>query len=499
MKNLKHLFTALLLLCGTIAFAENVTIDGIRYNVIIKAKQATVVRCICSDRYVGIVIPATIEYNGVTCDVVSIGEFAFDDCGRYFHTSITIPNSVTSIGEGAFYGCSWLTSIEIPNSVTSIGESAFAECSGLTSIEIPNSVTSIGEYAFAYCSGLTSIEIPNSVTSIGEYAFADCSELAYISVASGNTVYDSRNNCNAIIETATNALVIGCKNTIIPNSVTSIGNEAFRYCRNLTSVKIPNSVTSIGYRAFQNCSSLTSVTIGNGVEAISSSAFANCSNLVDVYCLAINAPTTDSYAFDESYPEYMTLHVPAEALNDYKTTEPWNYFGHIVTLDGEVVETPVCATPVISYNNYKLVIECETEGAEFVTKVTSSDIDTFYDTQIDFSVAYNISVYAIATGYENSETVNATLCWIENGNGENDTETNVINVPATALFITSINGALYINCALNGERVEVCSINGAFIDEAIIENCNAIVQTGLSKGSVAIVKIGNKSVKVIVD
>ena len=474
MKNLKSLLTALLLLCTTMAFAENVTIDGIRYNVITKAKQATVVNCNCSDRYGDIVIPATIEYNGVTCDVVSIGEFAFDDC--FSHTSIEIPNSVTSIGDYAFCGCSWLTSITIPNSVTSIGE-----------------------YAFDVCRNLTSVTIGNGVTSIGKLAFAGCSELACISVASGNTVYDSRNNCNAIIETATNALVIGCKNTIIPNSVTSIGDEAFCYCSGLTSVEIPNSVTSIGNRAFQNCSGLTSVTIGNRVNCICSNAFAYCINLSDVYCLATTVPATDSDAFYESYPEYMTLHVPAEALNDYKTTEPWNYFGHIVTLDGEVVETPVCATPVISYNNYKLVIECETEGAEFVTKVTSSDIDTFYDTQIDFSVAYNISVYAMATGYENSETVNATLCWIENGEGEEGDETNVVNVSATAVLITSNNGVLYINCALNGERVEVCSINGAYIDEAIIENGNAIVQTGLSKGSVAIVKIGEKSAKVIVD
>ena len=194
-----------------------------------------------------------------------------------------------------------------------------------------------------------------------------------------------------------------------------------------------------------------------------------------------------------------SMNVPAEAINDYKANAPWNYFGHIVTLDGEVVETPVCATPVISYNNYKLVIECETDGAEFVTDIKCNDNNRYLNNSIDLSAIYSISVFAMAEGYINSATVNATLCWIENGNGENDTETNVIKVPATALFITSSNGVLYINCALENENVEIYTTNGVLIDETIIENGNAIVQTGLAKGSVAIVKIGNKSVKVIID
>ncbi len=189
----------------------------------------------------------------------------------YWSTTITTANipssvtynsvtySVTSIGDDAFYRCTGLTSVTIPNSVTSIGFSAFFGCTGLTSITIPNSVTSIGYYAFHGCSGLTSVAIPNSVTTIGGSAFSGCSGLTSIIVENGNSFYDSRNNCNAIIETATNTLIVGCKNTIIPNSVTTIGGSAFSGCSGLTSITIPNSVTSIGDWAFESCTGLTSV------------------------------------------------------------------------------------------------------------------------------------------------------------------------------------------------------------------------------------------------
>ncbi len=233
----------------------------------------------------GIVDECFLNCSGLTMvtipnSVTTIGESAFSGCSGL--TSVTIPNSVTSIGGGAFKGCGGLTSVTIGNSVTKIPYECFSGCSGLTSVNIPNSVTSIGNSAFRYCYGLTSVTIPNSVTSMAYNTFSYCTGLTSIVVESGNTKYDSRNNCNAIIETATNALIYGCKNTIIPNSVTSIGNGAFYFCSGLTSVTIPNSVTSIGAIAFSNCSGLASVTISNSVTSIGSSAFYSCTGLTSV-------------------------------------------------------------------------------------------------------------------------------------------------------------------------------------------------------------------------
>lgn len=188
-----------------------------------------------------------------------IGGGMFEEC--FSLTDVTLPEGLTIIGRNFFYSCKKLEKINIPESVTKIDEAAFFGCTNLSDIIIPDAVTSIGKSAFSSCKSLTNITISANITSIGAYGFSGCSGLSQITVDENNTVYDSRGNCNAIIETAANKLLFGCKNTVIPNDITTIGSDSFSYCSGLTSIIIPNSVTYIDMYAFYGCSGLRELTM----------------------------------------------------------------------------------------------------------------------------------------------------------------------------------------------------------------------------------------------
>lgn len=307
----KNLFISLLMLLPMVAVADSVLdsgaieIGGIAYNLDANAKVAEVTNGVA---YTGsVVIPEKVDYNGV----------------EY--------------------------------SVTSIGERAFELCYNLTSVNIGNGVTSIGERAFYACLSLLSITIPASVTSIGYQVFYDCRSLNSIKVETSNTKYDSREGCNAIIETGTNRLIAGCQNTTIPASVTSIGGAAFLNIQGLTSITIPNSVTSIGENAFSECTNLSSVTIGNSVTSIGDfafwccvgltsitipnsvtsigmSAFAGC-DLAEVISLIENPFDIDNSVFSDKTFGYGRLYVPIGTIDIYRAREGWKKF-YIHTVEG---------------------------------------------------------------------------------------------------------------------------------------------------------------------
>ena len=357
MKKILLFFAAMC--CMMVANAQQFTdANGIKYNVTSTENKTVEVimrgNLIGVDSYEGnIEIPATVANSSVTYNVTSIGESAFENCENL--GSVTLPEGLESIGIRAFELCSNLASINIPSSVTEIGEYAFYNCEKFSSVTLPDGLKTIGEGAFSYCEKLASITIPSSVTTIGEYAFGDCPLLASISVDKDNTVYDSHNNCNAIIETATNTLIGGCSNTVIPSSVTAIDDYAFCGC-GLTSITIPSSVTEIGEYAFSSCEKFSSVTLPDGLKTIGEGAFSYCEKLKSItipssvteigeyafyYCDKLTTvivkwteaekiPDINDNVFEHVNLSNATLYVPGNTTALYQAKDVWKEFNNIV-------------------------------------------------------------------------------------------------------------------------------------------------------------------------
>ena len=447
--------------------------------------------------------------------VTSIGSFAFNSCSGL--TSITIPNSVTSIGYSAFGNCTGLTSIIIPNSVTSIIDSAFEGCNGLTSVTMPNSLTSIGRSAFSGCSSLTSINIPNSVTSIGDWAFFDCSSLTSITVESGNTKYDSRNNCNAIIETSTNTLVIGCLNTIIPNSVTCIWSRAFSGYSGLTSVTIPNSVTSIRWSAFSGCSGLTSVTMPNSLTSIGKEAFYGCSGLTNI-TIPNSVTNIESDAFNgcsgltsviseitepfncgtDAFPTNTcrngTLYVPTGTKDLYIQFDGWRNFLHIEEMGGEAAKYHLSFV----VNNKELLTKEVEADATITPPTTDSEGNTVsWYTYPATMPAHDLVVYGMVVRQPEPEV----LVWLTVKDGQGTTKMKVRKGTEQVLTITPEEGWKVVSVTLDGVDVTAQVKDGSsYTTPAITNDATLIVVYEQDAPSdVASARAGQATVKVVDD
>lgn len=348
-------------MAGVKVFAYDVCIDGIYYNLSEKECTATVT---CGSSY----------YNSYSGNIVIPETISIDYWVDY---------RVTSIGNGAFQDCSGLVSVTIPESVTIIDNEAFWGCSSLTSVSIPESVTNIGDCAFRACTSLTSVTIPSSVESIGAGAFQYCRDLTSIKVDLGNSKYDSRNGCNAIIETESNMLIAGCINTVIPNTVKIIGigafsgfdnltsvtipegveiiyGNAFEGCCSLTSVTIPEGVTDIYGYAFKGCSSLTSVTIPSSVTSIGGGAFEECTGLTSV-TVDISTPLSISSATFSNRVNAI-LYVPTGSKAAYEAADYWKEFKEIVDMPNQTVQFVDEAGNVMEDGSTITITEGEDDG-----------------------------------------------------------------------------------------------------------------------------------------
>ena len=399
-------------------------------------------------------------------------------------TSITLPNSVTYLGEYAFSGCTSLTSVIIPNSVVCIGYYAFFECSSLVNVTISNKVTEIrnrafqkctslaeiilpsnsiiGDYVFANCSSLKNIFIPSNVTKIGEGAFVACSSLESIIVEQGNSIYDSRDNCNALINSETNNLLLGCKNTIIPTSVKSIGADAFSYCISLVNILIPNSVERIGYQAFYGCTSLSRVDVK-----------------------ALTPPTIDMYGVFTNCSNDIEIFVPSESIGLYNSAFYWKDLNLLTetvpdnqiwytSSDGSSIVTPYSTTGfganIISnvYKNGKGIITFDDDitmigssafynaslkSITIPNSVTEIKYDAFYNSSLESFTMPN-SVISIGTGaFRNCRSL--TYITISD---------NVTEIPQKMLY----------NCT-SLENIILPS-NVTYINVEVFDNCSSLIR-----------------------
>ena len=364
----------LMMLLPMLASADAVEVKGICYNLSTEDNTAEVTYG--QPTYSGeVIIPETVEYGGITYNVTSIGNRAFQHC--YSLTSVIIPETITTIGTEAFIYCYTLRSLTIPKSVASIANRAFLECSGLTTIKvedgntvydsrsdcnalirtadntlilgckntiIPDGVTKIDDNAFVY-TGITDITLPASVTSVSEGSFYE-KDVATITVAKDNAIYDSRNDCNAIIKTANNMLVRGCKNTVIPSDVKLIGPAAFYNCGEFQ-MTIPEGVTGIGPSAFGN-SGLASVVISQSVTIMAEFPFVGCKNLTSVTVYWQTPMSIQKGKVFDKDPSGITLYVPAGTKALYEAAEVWKDFKQIIPIgdtngDGKVTITDAVA------------------------------------------------------------------------------------------------------------------------------------------------------------
>lgn len=538
MKN-KFLIMAFITLCQ-VANAYDIEVNGIYYNIVSKAKTAEVT--FGDNKYQGeITIPSEFEYEGTTYTVTGIGDYAFKDCQNM--TKIELPSSITILGDEAFYGCRFsgitipqnvesigkycflgnrFKSITIPESVKTLKTSVFKSCTYLKDVYIDGYIEYIDGNVFLYCDALTAVHIkdiakwcrnsfsdgwsnplyyakhlyinneevtnlviPNTVEELGMQVFAYCTGLKSVVIPS-------------TIKTITHGafgLCTGIESLEISDGVESIEYGAFYSCTSLTSVRLPNSVTSVC--GFSSCSNLSTVYLGNNVSQISNNAFASCKNISDFYCYTEKVPETASDAFQDSYIEYSKLHVPEKSVELYKNAEPWKNFKSIVTLDGTEPETKKCATPSISFTNGKIQFSCDTEGVEFVSEITDSDIKKYYNSEITLSATYNITVYATKQSYDKSDIASATLCWINAEPVKEGIMDGIATVRAIPVLVQCIDNHIKISGITDSLSVSIYATDGTQIGRTISKNGEADFLTNLRKGTIVIIKVGDQSIKVV--
>ena len=491
-------------------YSYDFEVGGIYYGYNTNTQTAYVTKDYTKEQtYTGnIIIPSTVTYNGRTLDVTEIGAEAFSKCKELY--SVSLPNSIKTIGQSAFAGCGGIVSLSLPSSVNSIGEYAFSECIGMRSINIPDKLEKIENCLFKNCSSLENISLPNGLKDIGACAFQGCSSL---------------------------------KSVTIPSSVTAIRRYAFQDCSGIETlvfedgsqdIWIEEIVSGASYKPFDGAfikhlyigrayqrnggypadyspyypidfSQTKILSLGESVKMINTWS----ESIETIYSFSLT-PDKETVEFSNSTYINAKLYVPTGTKEKYMDAKGWKNFFNIIEIDIEKMwngqgnpnddsqSKEKCERPTINYANGKLSYTCATEGAICQSTITDTDISSFSGNEVQLTVTYTINVYATASGYENSDVVTATLCWIDADPKTEGIENSISQVRANAVLIQSHDGTLSIAGVADGTDIAVYSPSGQMVGSAKAHGTTSTVTTTLRSGNVAIVRIGEKSVKVVI-
>ena len=430
---------------------------------------------------------------------------------------------VRKIGEKAFYGCEYLYKVVIPDGVEKIEESAFENCTNLNEVIAGSELYYIQTKAFAGCTALKDFTIfnsgynPNNLDNTSDAfegsALSQATLHVYPNYISNFRQHDVWSQFGTI-QSIENPEDLTFANEGIYYAIYNV--DGWKYAKVMSSpegakysgeISIPekayrNGITyevrAIGDKAFYQCTGLTGVSIPATIREIGESAFEGCTSLSSFYSYATSRPTVNNKVFEGASISNATLYVPNDVVSLYAATDPWSGFGNILGLTnaGEPIYGQQCATPTIAYKNGKLNFSCETPGAEFHSTITDADIQTRQGSEIGLTKTYYISVYATATSYDKSAEATATLCWIDVE--PQGVATDIMETQALPVLITCKQGVLTIKGLNAGTHVTIYDVEGRQTNSGTSASTTLVLDSHIPAGSVAIVKIGNKSVKILI-
>ncbi|MCR4853968.1 MAG: leucine-rich repeat domain-containing protein [Prevotella sp.] len=433
--------------------------------------------------------------------VTSISNLAFQGCKAF--KGVTLPSTLKSIGEQAFRDFTSMESIYMPYGLTSIGHSAFSGCTSLGAVNIPNSITSIPPDCFRDCTSLAAVTIPNSVTEIGNQVFYDCPKLSEITLPSSVTSIgrDAFELCNALKAVNISDLDAFCNISFGSCSANPLmyAHRLFQNGVEVTKPKYPQTATAVHDYAFYGASNITRLTIPSSVKSIGTEAFYGCTSLVVVTVGMEDPYPIDENCFSTEIMANATLCVQSESIDKYLESTAWSRFFDLFG------DAPKCATPVFDFRNGNLYFTSYNPfNTQYTYSITCDDVVSLKDTGRSFEQftgVYQISVYASAQDAFDSDVVTATLTWsnpvFTDTTPSVATSAKPLALGGNPILITANGGDITVKSEAEGQKVVVYSVDGQQLGSAIVRNGEATIDTPLKTSNVAVVKVGDKSVKVM--